>query len=268
MIINLIQFKSSHQRHINTFNGEADHWNGSTPKHTALRGAIRRHYLKEQEHHCAYCGRLRQDFHGYNWDIDHIIPKSTHPQYTYEPRNFAITCKECNISKDNKNVLAPGVDSSGDYPFNLQDYIIIHPHLDNYSTHLTVKFTDKFQVYHNPITPKGIETFNVCGLERFTEIIASTSEFIKEEDITIGFSDEKFNSFYEGFQRYASRYSSNPEVLSRIYARFLAEQVGVETDSVLDVIESLRTNQLGNQPSNSDGVLGRIILPLSNQEED
>lgn len=268
MIINLIQFKPVHQRHINTFNGRADHWDGSCSKRTALRGAIRRHYLKEQDNYCAYCGRLRQDFHGYNWDIDHIIPKSTHPHYTYEPKNFAITCKECNISKDNKNVLVPGVNALGDYPYNLQDYTIVHPHLDNYSTHLTVRYTDKLQIYHKPITSKGLETFNMCGLERFTEIIANTSEFIKEEDITIGFSDDDFNSFYEGFQRFASLYTSDPTVQSRMYARFLAEQVGIETDSVLEAIETLRTNQLDNQSSYSGVVLGPQILPLSNQEEE
>lgn len=268
MIINLIKFKPVHKLHINTFNGKPEHWNGSCPKRTALRAAIRRHYLKEQDNHCPYCGRLRQDFHGYNWDIDHIIPKSTHPNYTYEPKNFAITCKECNISKNNKNVLALNVNTSGSYPYNLQDYIIIHPHLDNYSTHLIVKYTDKLQIYHNPVTPKGLETFNMCGLGRFTEIIANTSEFIKEENVTIGFSDDNFNRFYEGFQRFVSLYSSNPEILNRMFARFLAEQVHSETNSVLDAIRTLGSNQLDSQSSYSRELLGPQTLLLPNKKED
>lgn len=268
MIINIIKFKPAHKLHIRTFDGNAEHWDGTCAKRTALRGAIRKHYLREQENHCAYCDRLRQDVHGYNWDIDHIIPKSTHPCYTYEPKNFAITCKECNIIKDNQNVLASGVNASGDYPQNDIDYLIIHPHIDDYAAHMNVNYNHKLQVYHTPKTAKGMETFALCGLNRFTEEIAKTSEFIKESDISIGFSDETFNKFYEGFQKFTSLYISNHEVQSRFFARYLAEQAGVETDDVLAAIEALRIYQQNQRKSNLRSSLGTGLLPPPEQDEE
>ncbi|EMY3085130.1 HNH endonuclease [Raoultella ornithinolytica] len=268
MIINIIKFKPVILMHIKTFDGTAEHWDGTCAKRTALRGAIRKHYLKQQEYHCAYCNRLRQDLHGYNWDIDHIIPKSTHPHYTYEPKNFAMSCKECNIKKDDNNVLTTGVDSTGDYPFNKDDYIIIHPHLDEYTENMSVNYNHKHQIYHTPITPKGVETFALCDLNRFTEQIAETSEYISERDVIIGFSDEKFNKFYDGFQVYTSSYVSDPDLKKKMFARYLAEEAGIDFEAVLAAAEQLCNNPDSPYQTDVGNLSVANILPSSEQDED
>ncbi|WP_019105451.1 HNH endonuclease [Pantoea ananatis] len=232
MIKNLVKFTTAHKKFIATFDGKSTHWDGTTQIQTSLRGAIRRHYLKEQKYHCAYCNRLRQDKHGYNWDIDHIIPKSTHAHFTYEPNNFAVTCKECNKYKDNYNVLVRGANASVIYPRERGDYLLVHPHFDEYYVHLEVKYTADLKVYHVPRSPKGAFTFSLCGLSRFTEHIAKTSEYVREEEVTIGFFDETFTKYYEGFIRYASLYSSSPEVRSMLFSQFLADETGVKPDEV------------------------------------
>lgn len=237
MIKNIIKFKPCHVKFISTFNGKATHWDGRTPLHTSLRGAIRKHYLHEQKYHCAYCNRLRQDQHGYNWDIDHIIPKSTHAHFTYEPKNFAISCKECNGKKDNYNVLVKGVNAKAVYPVERGDYLIIHPHFDDYEVHITVKYTADLKIYHIPNSPKGTFTFLLCGLERFTEEIAQTSEYVTEEEVTIGYADDTFNKFYEGFRQFSSLYSSQPEIQSMLFSRFLADETGLEPEELASAIE-------------------------------
>lgn len=200
MILQVIEFKGDLLQHVETFDGNSSHWDGTDKTRVKLRGAIRKHYLAQQNYHCAYCNRLRQDFHGYCWDIDHIIPKDTHPQFTYEPYNYALTCKDCNVKKDDFNVLETSVIASVKYPRNSNDYIIINPHLDDYSVHMAVEYNLNNQIYHIPKTKKGAETFRMCNLSRFTEVITKTSEVVESENITIGFSDAEFRAIYLSYK--------------------------------------------------------------------
>lgn len=244
MIKSLVKFTAAHQRFISTFNGLSTHWDGTTPIQTSLRGAIRRHYLKEQKYHCAYCNRLRQDNHGYNWDIDHIIPKSTHAHFTYEPNNFAVTCKECNIKKDDYNVLVKGANAAVKYPKERGDYLLVHPHFDEYEIHLKVKFTADLKVYHVPKSPKGAFTFSLCGLSRFTEDIAETSEYVREEELSIGFFDDGFRKFYEGFLSFINIYTSRPEVQSMLFSQYIADETGLKPEEVATALTSGQLKQI------------------------
>ena len=268
MITNTIVFKQRQVDHIATFDNTATHWDGRCAERVALRIAIRKHYLKEQNRQCPYCHRLRQDTHGYCWDIDHIIPKSTYPIFTYEPRNFAVTCKECNRSKDKLNVLSPTATIDSNYPQSKDDYIIIHPHLDEYTENMKVSYTRDLKIYHTPLKDKGRETFRICGLNRFTEEVAGTSEYIAETETVIGFDDDKYRDLYEGFMEYVSLFNSKPEIQARLFADFLARKNGLETENVISVIRALANDAHYSSLESLPSLGSTLSLPPPAQPDD
>ena len=77
MINRPIVYSATAQEFVDTFNGDASHWDGTCAVRKAFRKEVRDYYRDEQEFTCPYCGRLREEFHGGQWDIDHIIPKSS-----------------------------------------------------------------------------------------------------------------------------------------------------------------------------------------------
>lgn len=261
MINKPFNFSKDQKRHIEDFNNDPDHWNGNGQVRIALRSAIRRHYLSEQGYHCVYCYRLRQDYHGAAWDIDHIVPKSTYPQFTYEPLNLAIACKDCNVAKGSKAVFSGGVQVQALYPSASHNFIIIHPHFDNYCDHISVNYTPKMEVIHKPKTKKGVETFRVCGLNRFSEIIAGTSETIPESGETIGFLDDDFAKVYEEVKKVTSQYSDNPLKMAYLCKKLLAELTGGKKVNTYSLTSSYRSPPyLGES--------GRSALPPPDPKED
>lgn len=261
MINKPFKFSKDQKRHIKFFNNDPGHWNGNDQVRIALRSAIRRHYLGEQGYHCVYCYRLRQDYHGAAWDIDHIVPKSFYPQFTYEPLNLAIACKDCNVAKASKAVFSEGVLAQAVYPSASRNFLIIHPHFDNFCDHISVDYTLKKEVIHNPKTEKGVETFRICGLNRFSEKIAGTSETIPESGVTIGFLDDDFAKVYEEVKKVTSQYSDKPFLMAHLCEKLLAELTG--------------GNKVNTYPLNSCyrsspclGESGRPALPPPDPKED
>lgn len=192
------------QNHVDTFNGNATHWGGTCAVRKAFRKEVRDYYRDEQGLTCPYCGRLREEFHGGQWDIDHIIPKSSHPEYLYTPRNLAVTCKDCNTYKSNKNPLLSPLGRGAPYPENTNSYKIIHPHFDPYHEHIRLTRDHKGRSYHEVITDKGRETFQVCHLIRFSEALSGTSEYIPELGTEIGITDD----FSESVQMWLADYEA------------------------------------------------------------
>ncbi|WP_372872858.1 HNH endonuclease [Shewanella sp.] len=50
---------------------------------------------------CAFCGRSK-DEHGIALEVDHILPRSKHPELALEANNLQILCYECNRGKRDK----------------------------------------------------------------------------------------------------------------------------------------------------------------------
>lgn len=261
MITKPFNFSKDMKRHISGFNNDPNHWNGNGPVRLALRRAIKKHYLVEQAYHCVYCYRHRQDYHGAAWDIDHIVPKSIYPQFTYEPLNLAISCKDCNVKKGNKSVLCEGVLAQEAYPSASHNFLIIHPHFDNFYDHISVEYTEKNEVLHKPKTKKGVETFRICGLNRFSEIIAGTSETIPESGITIGFLDDEFAKMYEEIKAITLRYSNNPLLMARLTEKLIAEQSGGKKVNAYPLTSVYRSSPFL-------GESGRPTLPPPDPKED
>lgn len=45
---------------------------------------------------CVKCGAYLERGDGHS-EVDHIKPKSTHPELAYDPANGRLTCKPCNL---------------------------------------------------------------------------------------------------------------------------------------------------------------------------
>ncbi|MEE1901378.1 HNH endonuclease [Pseudomonas inefficax] len=164
-----ITFTGADSTFVNSYDG-VNHglWNSTKGPIVALRASIRTHYLEEQGYMCAYCRMLKREKHGLSWDVEHIIPKSEYPRFLFEPENLALACKECNLSKHDKNVLTRPLGDKAVYPTDRDSFTIIHPHYDTYSEHMEVAVIAG-KVFHRPKNKeKGKETFIMCDLIRFS----------------------------------------------------------------------------------------------------
>ena len=132
---------------------------------------VREDYYEKQHMRCAYC-RIELHPEQYTPEIDHIIPKSSKPEWMYEPFNLCVTCKACNTKKGRKNVLARGL--WNELPKNSEAYMIVHPHLDKYSEH--IQMLD--DILYQGISEKGRETIKKCRLFRFELAARRASELI------------------------------------------------------------------------------------------
>lgn len=130
-----------------------------------IKSTIKAHYILEQDYTCCYCKQKIIVKHKGAWDAEHIIPKSKHPAFIFEPKNLAISCKDCNGAKLDQEVL---VNSQANHRVNFleksEDYIIVHPHIDDYDEHIEIR--DNFLIYRGR-TDKGVKTIVLCGLLRF-----------------------------------------------------------------------------------------------------
>lgn len=79
--------KATHDRKAKTFRDAV--WRN------ARRGAMRDTAAIREVAVCARCHALVA--RGQNGEVDHIKPRSTHPELKYEPTNGRIVCHACNL---------------------------------------------------------------------------------------------------------------------------------------------------------------------------
>ena len=92
-----------------------DDW--SAKKLDVFKNHVKAYYKKAQNQKCAYC-RMDVSLATGCYHIEHIVPKSIHPEWMYEPLNLCLSCPSCNSFKNNKEVL---VDSAcTELPINHQ----------------------------------------------------------------------------------------------------------------------------------------------------
>ncbi len=150
-------------------------WNNTVGPMLAIRKHIRDHYLEQQVYRCAYCKIEKKEANGLTWDIEHILPKSKYPQYLFHPENLAIACKECNIPKDDHDILIGARLAS--FPRGRGRYKIIHPHFDDYDEHLEIAVVDGRRIYRILNDGKGMATYALCNLARFDHKYAGWDSF-------------------------------------------------------------------------------------------
>lgn len=127
-----------------------------------IKKNIKTFYISAQDYTCPYCKQKIVVDHNAIWDAEHIIPKDKYPKFLFSPLNLCVSCKDCNLAKLNKNVLKNLKRKT--LPTASDDYIFIHPHLDEYSKHIKIL---KSSLFFIPLDSKGQETIEICGLLRF-----------------------------------------------------------------------------------------------------
>lgn len=127
-----------------------------------LKKNLKDHYIQAQDYKCPYCLQRMEVDHNGVWDAEHIIPRKSHPQFTFESHNLCVSCKDCNGAKADKKIVLAKVKEK--FSIDTDDYLICHPHFDEYSDHVKVVSIAGFYM---PRTPKGKALIEVCGLLRF-----------------------------------------------------------------------------------------------------
>lgn len=146
-----------------------------------FKSEIKKYYYWGQQCRCCYCSsQLLPNASTYH--ADHIVDKATYRSFTFELNNFAVACAVCNVHKGRKNVLAMKPDIALDkLPVKKDDYLIVHPHLDEWSDHLTFD-GDGFIRSIKPLG-KGKNTIDICGIEaiNFTKLAVKFSIDARED---------------------------------------------------------------------------------------
>ncbi|MGD9713328.1 MAG: HNH endonuclease [Thermomicrobiales bacterium] len=130
---------------------------------TPVRKVIKDHYIADQQQLCCYCRHQLETNNNAVWDGEHIIARETKPQFLFEPLNLSVSCKDCNVPKGTKNVLKNKDRKT--FPIKSTDYIIVHPHFDEYDDHI---------LWFGPVvaaassdSDKGSTTIELCDLTRY-----------------------------------------------------------------------------------------------------
>lgn len=178
IINNSIVYSDRAQDKISEVKREPDYnhtrWGDGDLEH--VRCEIRDYYRVEQRLKCAYCREPVGSRSAANATVEHILPKSCYTQFMFEPKNLCVVCADCNEFKSNREALAdPPVTRNPirTYPTDPNKYRIFHPHFDEYQDHiLKVKF-----LYFEK-SKKGGYTIYVCNLNRFTQDLGVSEEFM------------------------------------------------------------------------------------------
>lgn len=162
--MNPVQYGAKCQALVDAFNArepeQKDRKFWDDPVVNPVRAEIKDHYIAQQKRRCCYCNREYPTANKAVWDGEHIISKDIAPQFMFEPRNLAASCKDCNRAKWNNEVRINPERKS--FPDQSQHYKIVHPHFDNYDDHIRW-YGDAVK----PLSSKGGELVGMCKLWRF-----------------------------------------------------------------------------------------------------
>lgn len=165
MTLALVEFTASEQEVVASFEAtdpkDASYWMDDSID--SLKRAIKKHYVLAQGYTCCYCRQAYPVLHLMAWTTDHVVPRTTHPQFMFTPLNLAAACHTCNQRKSAKQTLVGS--SSAEYPSSGAGFFVIHPHFDVYADHIELG-----GINYVPLTDKGQWTYDACGLERFIEM--------------------------------------------------------------------------------------------------
>lgn len=147
---------------------KTERWGAGNKKRSkrfeSLKLRIKTHYRDEQKQTCPYCSVVYPSGHNRAWDTDHIIPKSENANFLLEPKNLCATCIKCNECKRDQSVTKKTWAGKTQYPTQSEDFIIVHPHFDNFDEHIEIT---GYVYSPKNNSEKGAETIRICNLLRF-----------------------------------------------------------------------------------------------------
>lgn len=159
-ILNAYSFSSDENKLIKASFAKHSDWENAVFDDT--KENIVKHLRGQQDDQCCYCKRdLGHDIK--DVDIEHIIPKSKHEEFTFYPKNLALSCPGCNTSKSTKDVLAKKIKL---YPRSAAAFTIVHAHFDRYGDHIEIHDS----IIYEGLSDKGCETIKKCKLFRLKKV--------------------------------------------------------------------------------------------------
>ncbi|HDS2645224.1 TPA: HNH endonuclease [Klebsiella aerogenes] len=110
---------------------------------------------------CAYCLKDFHNEHNMNIDVEHILPKSQYPEYTFTLKNLAVACKRCNLLIKRNDVSFLNSNFIRKKPFNSKYYKIFHPVIDrkNHLSLLDVHFNGCHIIKYQTNSEKANNTY-------------------------------------------------------------------------------------------------------------
>ncbi len=135
---NSIVFTQTMQTYLHTVPKVKDSWDITCVDMKKVKRHIKEKLWDIQDGKCAYCmsklnpvvnneGDLPLD-----GDREHIVPKSIHPSFIFEPLNFVLACITCNRTlKKNTDTIR-----TLNAVYQNCEFKIIHPILDNVDEHI------------------------------------------------------------------------------------------------------------------------------------
>lgn len=142
-----------------------------------VRREIREHYREVQRLICVYCQAPVAARSAAGAPVEHIVPKSQHLSFMFEPRNLCVICPDCNEYKSSREVLAQPVmvASRVTYPTDRLAFRIMHPHYDVYDDNII-----KSNRLYVECSDKGGYTIYICNLNRFYRKFGRCDEFVND----------------------------------------------------------------------------------------
>lgn len=130
-----------------------------------VRKFVRAHYRPLQGKVCYFCKNPLSQKSAMNCQVEHLIPKSTHPKFIFTPQNLCLICCDCNESKGSHPITKAGAKLKR-YPRSSKPFKIVHPHFDKYDEYIYKTVSGHFMGLDDDKARKGSYTIYVCGLNK------------------------------------------------------------------------------------------------------
>lgn len=176
-------FSVDEKRVVNTHFKSHEDWGKGV--FDALKGNIIQDLREKQGNKCCYC-KMELGYDIKQVDIDHIIPKSVYPKFTFNEKNLALSCPACNTYKGKKDVLHKPIVN---YPRSGRNLKIVHAYFDNYFDCIKIHGG---AVYEG-LNSKGCDTIKKCELFRLKSVLEKT-RVAKEKESPISELVEKLRN--------------------------------------------------------------------------
>lgn len=121
-------------------------------------------FIRFQHSFCCYCA-IELTNHKRTYDLEHIIAKDGRCNVVFALENLALSCAACNGHKFTKKITTSAELDPNSVPTSSVDYIIVHPHHDEWSVYFEVDHYGRVVPKYSPYL-KARKTIEICGIEK------------------------------------------------------------------------------------------------------
>ncbi|MBE1208382.1 hypothetical protein [Aminobacter carboxidus] len=132
---------------------------------SGIKARFKKACMQQQRLRCCYCRKFKDTTNNNEWDLEHVLCEQWYPQFFATPGNLAVACKQCNIAKNQADVLLPQPRPDPrleELPIESHRYSIPHPWIDDWDAFLSHV---NYQVYRSD-SEKGLALIKLCKLNK------------------------------------------------------------------------------------------------------